>query len=77
MHGAETTQPPQSAGTPRQEAQGPFEGVTYGIAPDGERLLMIQAAEIGQAQAQMNIVINWAEELKRLVPTNQPRGSAP
>ncbi len=39
---------------------------SYDIFPDGQRFLMIKQAE---AQTQINLVLNWFEELKRLVPT--------
>jgi Tol biopolymer transport system component len=38
----------------------------YDISPDGQRFVMIRAA----GEAQINVVLNWFEELKRLVPTN-------
>jgi Tol biopolymer transport system component len=45
-------------------------GVTYDISPDGQRFLMIKAAEEeGGQQGQINVVLNWFKELKRLVPT--------
>ncbi|MFB3062911.1 MAG: TolB family protein, partial [Candidatus Binatia bacterium] len=39
----------------------------YDISPDGQRFLMIK--EAGAGQAQINVVLNWFEELNRLVPT--------
>jgi len=46
-----------------------FTGPTlnYDISPDGQRLLMIKQEE---GPDQINVVLNWFEELKRLVPTN-------
>jgi len=45
--------------------------VNYDISPDGQRFLMIKAADEDEGQpGQINIVLNWFEELKRLVPTN-------
>ncbi len=41
----------------------------YDISPDGTRFLMMKEG-LAQAQAQINVVQNWFEELKRLVPTN-------
>ncbi len=41
----------------------------YDISPDGQRFLMIKAVE-GSQSGQINVVLNWFEELKRLVPTN-------
>ena len=40
----------------------------YDISPDGQRFLMIKEEQT--AAAQINVVLNWFEELKRLVPTN-------
>ena len=48
-------------------------GRTYDIAPDGQRFLVIkQGAGAGGSNAAPSIVVvlNWAEELKRLVPVN-------
>ncbi len=39
----------------------------YDISRDGQRFLMIKAEE--GSTAQINVVLNWFEELKRLVPT--------
>lgn len=39
----------------------------YDISPDGQRFLMIKTDE---APAHINVVLNWFEELKRLVPPN-------
>jgi len=38
------------------------------ISPDGQRFLMIKIEQ--QEGAHINVVLNWFEELKRLVPTN-------
>ncbi len=39
----------------------------YDVSPDGQRFLMLK--EAGTEEAQINVVLNWFEELKRLVPT--------
>ncbi len=41
----------------------------YDITPDGKRFLMMKEVAL-QQQGQINVVLNWFEELKRLVPTN-------
>ena len=44
----------------------------YDITPDGERLVMMFPANSSgddEARPQINIVLNWFEELTRLVPT--------
>ena len=43
-------------------------GRSYDISPDGKRFLMIK--EPGEAAStELNLVLNWFEELERLVPT--------
>ena len=41
------------------------------IAPDGQRFLMIQPVEPEQPPTQINVVLNWFEELKRRVPAGR------
>ena len=67
--------PAFSTGNPRPLFLGPyrhsgtfFSGHTYDIAPDGEKFLMIRNS--GMASNHINVVLNWFEELKRLVPTD-------
>ncbi len=40
----------------------------YDVTPDGQRFLMIKQEQTRVSQIQ--VVLNWFEELKRLVPTN-------
>jgi serine/threonine-protein kinase len=68
------TEPTFTAGSPvvlftgRYSIVGPV--VDYDISPDGQRFLMIKEAdEDDRQQGQINVVLNWFEELKRLVPT--------
>jgi hypothetical protein len=44
----------------------------YDITPDGQRFLMVFPADSVAAtpDEQIHVVLNWFEELKRLVPTN-------
>ena len=47
-------------------------GRQWDIAPDGERFLIVNPGEVATgeySQARMVVVLNWHEELKRLVPT--------
>ncbi len=41
----------------------------YDVSPDGQRFLMMKEGDLAQQQGQINVVLNWGEELKRLVPT--------
>jgi Tol biopolymer transport system component len=72
-----TTQPAFRAGTPRMLFNGPdylsisFTRADYDVSPDGQRFLMVkQSEEQGAVQAQIHVLLNWFEELKRLVPTD-------
>ena len=42
----------------------------YDISPDGNRFLMMREGDLPAEQGQINVVVDWSEELKRLVPTN-------
>ena len=43
----------------------------YDVTADGQRFLMIKEDPANEsASAQITVVLNWVEELKRLVPTN-------
>jgi len=63
------------AGKPTVLFEGRYRGLSsnprgyqyYDISPDGQKFLMVK---LDQTSAQINVVLNWFEELKRLVPTN-------
>ena len=68
------TQPSFTAGRPRMLFQGqyeptPFTNPNYDVSADGQRFLMLKAIEQEQAATQIDVVLNWFEELKRRVPT--------
>ena len=44
--------------------------VYYRMMPDGQRFVMIDGSESASPPTQLILVRNWAEELKRLVPTD-------
>ncbi|MCZ6878202.1 MAG: protein kinase, partial [Acidobacteria bacterium] len=61
------------AGTPRALFSHVHPGgppPAYSVSPDGKRFVMLQPNEQEEA-AQINVVLNWFEELKRLVPTGE------
>jgi eukaryotic-like serine/threonine-protein kinase len=68
------TQPGFAAGTPRMLFEGryeraPFPSTNYDVSPDGQRFLMLKPNESADAApTQINVVLNWFEELKRRVP---------
>ena len=45
-------------------------GLSYDVSPDGQRFLLLKGSEESTAQTQLNVVTNWFEELKRLVPVD-------
>jgi serine/threonine-protein kinase len=70
------TQPTFSAGKPKMLFEGPYVPTPrsfpdYDVSPDGQRFLMLKANEQAQAPAQINVVLNWFEELKQKVPTGK------
>jgi eukaryotic-like serine/threonine-protein kinase len=68
------TQPGFAAGRPRVLFEGdylptPLSFPNYDVSPDGQRFLMLKSNEAGEAApTQINVVLNWFEELKRRVP---------
>ena len=68
-----TTNPLLSAGRPRRLFERPYEVSSalwpdYDVSTDGQRFLLVKMIESFDAPAQINVVLNWSEELKRLVP---------
>ena len=69
------TQPSFTAGKPHMLFEGhyvppPGTAPNYDVSPDGQRFLMIKPSEAGDAApSQINVVLNWFEELKRRAPT--------
>jgi hypothetical protein len=44
------------------------DATNYDVTKDGQRFIMIRrASNPGRAEQQLNVVVNWTEELKRLV----------
>jgi serine/threonine protein kinase len=68
------TQPSFAAGKPRQLFQGDyvlnyFAGPYYDVSSDGQQFLMLKPVEQAQAAPpQINVVLNWFQELKKKVP---------
>jgi serine/threonine protein kinase len=42
----------------------------YDVSADGRRLIMVELGE-GDAPTQLNVILNWSQELERLVPTKE------
>ncbi|MFY9532178.1 MAG: protein kinase, partial [Candidatus Acidiferrales bacterium] len=71
------TQPSFTVGKPRMLFKGQYVPTAttppnYDVSPDGQRFLMLKPTEQAQAaQTQINVVLNWFEELKRRVPSGK------
>jgi hypothetical protein len=70
-----TTEPTFSVGKPKVLFQGPYEPTPatfpyYDVTQDGRRFLMLKPVESAETSpTQINVVLNWFEELKQKVPT--------
>jgi Tol biopolymer transport system component len=68
------TEPYFTATQPKELFEGRYEmnewGTSYDVVdtPDGLRFLMIKPGQEGSMVTQLNVVLNWSEELKRLAP---------
>ena len=66
-----------SAGRPRmlfdaaQYLPTPATIPNYDVSPDGQRFLMLKPSEQEAAPTEINVVLNWFEELKQRVPVGQ------
>jgi len=75
MMGVETTLKPSfSAGKPKMIFEGRYvptvaTKANYDVTPDGQRFLMVKESKQESAATQINVVLNWFEELKQKVPT--------
>ncbi len=71
-----TTEPTFSAGIPKLLFEGRYLGgetsrAIYDVSPDGQRFLMMQSGdEQTVSPNQINVVLNWFEDLKRQVPAD-------
>jgi len=71
------TQPAFTVSKPRMLFDGlyspsPLTTPNYDVSPDGQRFLMLKPSEQTQAGlTQINVVLNWFEELKQKVPTGK------
>ncbi len=72
-----STEPAFVAGKPHMLFEGPYmptpiTSPNYDVSPDGQRFLMLKAVEQAEAApTQINVVLNWFEELKQKVPAGK------
>jgi hypothetical protein len=59
-----------NAGAPELLFRGPFEtgSPNFDVSPDGTYFVMVEA-DADATPTQIQVVFNWVEELKRLLPT--------
>ena len=63
-----------TAEAPRVMFEGDFlnvGGPSFDVAPDGRRFVMIKVSGQDSAPKQLNVVLNWFEELRRRAPTGK------
>ena len=68
MSVAVQTEPEFRADAPKVMFEGPYlnvPGVSYDVAPDGQHFIMIEENQNQAPTTQLNVVLNWFEELKR------------
>jgi Tol biopolymer transport system component len=68
-----TADPTFSASKPRMLFEGNYQPAAqalpaYDVSPDGQRFLMTKPVKQAQVATQINVVLNWFEELKQKVP---------
>jgi Tol biopolymer transport system component len=71
-----STQPEFAAGTPKVVFEGPYvnvSGLSYDVAPDGKRFLVLQPQYDDSQVRELHVVTNWFEELKQLAPSIEDR----
>jgi hypothetical protein len=62
-----------SSGKPRRLFTGAYERTlalwpNYDVANDGQRFLMVKMLDPEASPMQINVVLNWIDELNRLLP---------
>ncbi len=72
-----TIHPSVQGRSPVRNASWMWVRANYDVSPDDQRFLMLKPVEQEDAPlTEINVVLNWSEELKRLVPTKGPRPRA-
>jgi hypothetical protein len=71
-----TADPSFSASKPRMLFEGSYTPAAqalpaYDVSLDGQRFLMVKPVKQAQVATQINVVLNWFEELKQKVPTGK------
>ena len=70
-----TLEPELKAGAPRVLFRGAFLnpfGYSWDVAPDGQRFIALMSEQPDAPVTQLQLIVNWTEELKRRVPVAAP-----
>jgi hypothetical protein len=72
------TSPTLTVGKPQRLFEKPYERSqafwpNYGVTADGQRFVMVKRIDQGEAPAQINVVVNWFEELRRATGSTDVR----
>ena len=62
-----TTRPKFNPEVPQVLFEGDYvnvRGRSYDVSPDGQRFLLVKGSKKSSAHTQLNIVLNWFEEIK-------------
>ena len=68
-----STEPEFAAGVPHMLFKGPYlnvPGRSYDISRDGQRFVVLQPEHDDSIVQQIHVVLNWFDDLKRLVPAD-------
>lgn len=60
-----------SAGTPQPLFSHTSEFVDWAVAPDGQSFLVVEGGDASKSPPHINVVVNWFEELRALVPVGR------
>jgi WD40 repeat protein len=69
-----STEPAFKPGTPQVLFEGPYKnvpGLSYDVAPDGQRFLVLQPEHDDSQVRELHVVLNWFEELEHRLPTSK------
>ena len=78
MVAAVETKPVFAAARPKLLFEGHYEAFNspfqrdYDVSPDGQKFLMVKASQQESPPTQLNVVLNWSDELRRLAPAGKP-----
>jgi hypothetical protein len=64
------TKPNFKAGQPRMLFEGPYfeSGHDFAVTPDGRGFILIRESDSQSGPNELQVVVNWFEELKQRVP---------